>query len=100
MIISLYLDDKILNFKLPTIVSGSYTFDFKETDGSLINVDGKNDKWVLYQTNDVKVVKDSHFVKSVELESNNFYIVQRDGVNYLLYVYDVNKTNIIIFLYV
>ena len=99
MIISLYLDDKILNFKLPTIVSGSYTFDFKETDGSLINVDGKNDKWVLYQTNDVKVVKDSHFVKSVELESNNFYIVQRDGVNYLLYVYDVNKTNIISYEY-
>ena len=99
MIISLYLDDKILNFKLPTIVSGSYTFDFKDVEGSLINIDAKDGKWMLYQTDDVKVVKDNHFVKEVVLESNNFYIVQREEINYLLYVYDVMKTNIIAYEY-
>ena len=99
VIISLYLDDRILNFKLSTIVSGSYTFDFKETDGSLINIDAKDGKWFLYQTADVKVIKDNHFVKAVALESNNFYIVQRDEINYLIYTYDVKKTNMISYEY-
>ena len=32
MIIKLFLDDKIVNFKLPSIISGSYTFDYEETE--------------------------------------------------------------------
>lgn len=99
MIISLYLNDKIVNFKLPTIISGSYAFDFEENDGSLINVDGVDGKWILYQTDDVKIVNYDQFLDTVELTPNNFYTVKRDDKIYLLYVYNVNDTNMLSFSY-
>ena len=95
MIISLYLNNKILNFKLPTMISGSYTFDYEKNEGSLINIDGTSGKWILYQTNDVKIIENNQYVEKIELASNRFYVVERDNKRYLLYVYDVLKTNMI-----
>ena len=100
MIISLYLDDKIVNFKLPTIVSGSYTFDYdEEYDGSLINIDGKNKRWVLYSTDDVKIMNFDQYTESAELEHNRFYTLRRDNKDYLIYVYSVSETNMIAYSY-
>ncbi|MBR1416202.1 MAG: type VII secretion protein EssC [Bacilli bacterium] len=86
MNISLYLQDRIVMFKLPTEVSGSFSFDWQDNDNKLINVDAINGSWVLYQTDDVKIVDSNNsYIDSVELVPNNFYILERDKIKYLIY---------------
>ena len=99
MIITLYLEDKILNFKLPTYISGSYTFDFEEDEGSLINIDGIDNKWILYQTEDSKIVENGQFVEKVQLISNRFYTLQKNDKVYLIFVYDTTQTNMLAYNY-
>ena len=86
MKISLFLTEKILDFRLPSEVSGSFSFDDKMSDSKLINIESREGKWVLYSTSDVKVISNNLIVDDVSLIPNNFYVVKRDNVSYLLYV--------------
>ena len=89
MIIKLFLDDKIVNFKLPSIISGSYTFDYEETESKLINVEERNGIWTLYSTSESKVIVNGNFVDSVEIFDFNFYTINRDNKNYVIFVHSV-----------
>ena len=94
MKITLYLKDKIIVFKLPKEISGSFSFDVdKEEESKLINVEARENGWVLYETKDVKVFADNTFVKEVPLISNHFYILQRDQKNYLIHASELGKSS-------
>ena len=86
MKISLYLSDKIVDFRLPNEVSGSFSFDAVDTDTKLINIEARDGKWFLYQTTDSRVVGASSLVESFELVSNKYYVLERDSKKYLIYV--------------
>ena len=99
MKVSLYLIDKIMDFKLPNVVSGSYSFDFLTVDSKLINIEARDGDWFLYGTDDVSVIYNDNFVSDVKIVVNNFYILKRDNVNYLIYVSDFVSSDILTFSY-
>lgn len=87
MRIELYLLDKIASFSLPKEILGSFSFDYNpEEESKLINIEARDNKWVLYSTQDSKVFNVNNFVNEVELCPNKFYILRRDEKNYLIYV--------------
>ena len=86
MKIYLYLSNQVKIFYLPEIVSGSYSFDIDENEvDKLINVNSKDDKWILSSTDACKVLSGSQYVEEDELlqkvyqlgkESRNFMLLQ------------------------
>ena len=90
MLISLFLNDKIVNFQLPNIVSGSFCFDFEDNESKLINIEAKNNKWVLYRTSEVSIINNNVIVDEIEVVPNNFYFLKRDNKNYLIFITDMN----------
>ena len=87
MKIYLFYQDIIKVFRLPFVVSGSFTFDpLENSDSNLINVKSSNYKWLLYSTEDVKVVFNNEIISSTELKPNTYYILHRYGKNYLIFV--------------
>ncbi len=89
MRITLYLKNKIMQFILPTDISGSYSFDEKEDEESkLINIESVNNEWKLYSTNDVTIEINNQDVQSTVIKPNNFYFLKRLDVTYIIYVSD------------
>ena len=89
MIIKLFLMDKIVSFQLPSIISGSYSFDYEDVESKLINIEERNGIWTLYSTSDSKIVLNDNYVDSVEVFDFSFYILNRDGKNYIIYIHSV-----------
>ena len=57
MKITLYLVDKIKEFILPTQISGGFSFDANDLEeNKLINIEAKDNSWVLYSTDDIFVI--------------------------------------------
>ena len=93
----------ITTFLLPKTVIGSFRFDVDEKEEKkLINIDEKNGKWVLYSTNDVKIVINGNETEEIPLENYEFYYIKRDEKINIIYVvpimeyfkfykYDINK---------
>ena len=76
MNITLYLSNKIVNFKLPMIVSGSFSFDADDNEESkLINIEANDNDWILYQTQDVTSIQSSGYTSRIKLTPNTFYIL-------------------------
>ena len=87
MKIDLFLADKLLHFILPKEVNGSFSFDENEDEESkLINIEERENKWVLYSTTDSKVILNNTVVDNVKIEAGNFYILRKKDKNYLIYV--------------
>ena len=87
MKIYLYLMDRIMMFKLPNEVSGSFSFDPSEEDDSkLINIEARKGQWVLYSTNDSKIMNSNIEVDSTIIEPNSYYIIKKNDKNYLIYI--------------
>ena len=79
--------DKILKFTLPEQISGSFSFDYNEdSDIKLINIEAKDDKWYLYTTDDVNVIYNNSITDGLYLELNNYYLLQKNSQNFLIYV--------------
>ena len=55
MKISLFLSDGIINYNLPTEISGSFSFSDGKSNNTLINVEARNGKWYLYSTSEVQI---------------------------------------------
>lgn len=86
MRITLFLEDKLLEFRLPKEISGSFSFDENiDEENKLINIEAKSGVWYLYATQDVTIVS-SQLVKETPIEPNTFYELIRDNKKYLFYV--------------
>ena len=87
MKIYLYLKDKIRIFTLPQIVSGSYNFDEEDdSEDKLINIDAKDNKWILYSTDESKIVQNNQYIKELPLVPYNYYTLKKNKTNYVIYV--------------
>ena len=94
MKIYLYLSNQVKIFYLPEMVSGSYSFDIDDNEvDKLINVNSKDNKWVLSSTEACKVLSGSQYVKEDELLPNKFYVITRYNVNFLIYVTQYDELN-------
>ena len=96
MKIYLFLRDRLVNFFLPKEVEGCFSFDEDSNeDIKLINVEARDGKWVIYSTNDSKIVSNNNFIDSVILASNSFYVLRRNNVDYLIYVTDLISNDLV-----
>ena len=87
MKIYLYLKNKIMSFSLPQKISGSFSFDENtEEESKLINIEARDSNWYMYSTTDVSIGRDGSSVTGVNLEEDNYYILNRFGETYLIYV--------------
>ena len=92
MKIYLYYNNKIKVFYLPEDVSGSFGFDVSEEDtAKLINIDARDGKWILHETEFSKVSNGIEFIKEVALTPYSFYVVCKNHKNYLIYVTYANE---------
>ena len=93
MKIYLYLKNKIKIFTLPQIVSGSYNFDEdNEIEDKLINIDAKNNKWILYSTKESEIIYNNKIVEELPLIPNNYYTLRKNGVIYIIYAENLIET--------
>lgn len=100
MKISLYLIDEIINFILPTQIAGSFSFDKDQNEeNKLINVEARDGKWILYSTEDVSVLNNNQRVPYLNLTLNNFYFIQRDNKNFLIYTSPTLLSNYDMYVY-
>lgn len=101
MKIVLYLSKKIIEFKLPNEISGSFSFDAnKDEESKLINIEAINGNWHLYSTSDVAVFDEQgYIVKNIPIKENNFYELKKDNQNFLIYVCSIYERTLIPYLY-
>lgn len=91
MKISLFLQDKIHEFVLTKKILGSFSFDIDANEeNKLINVDAKSGRWILYSTDDVKIIDNNFIIDEIELQSDTFYTLVRNNQKYLIYVSNVD----------
>ena len=96
MKIYLYLIDKIISFSLPQQIVGSFSFDENlDEETKLINIEARDNKWVIYSTTDVKIINNNNIIDSTELLPDNFYILTKDGKKYLIYISNLTNNNLI-----
>jgi S-DNA-T family DNA segregation ATPase FtsK/SpoIIIE len=95
MKIYLYLKNRVLNFSLPQEISGSFSFDEDpQEESKLINIEARNNKWILYSTSDVTLVENNSIIGSKVIDTNSFYTIRRDEQDYLIYVSNLLENNI------
>ena len=101
MRIYLFLNDRIVDFSLPKEVAGSFSFDFNnDEEAKLINVEAKNGEWVIYSTVDVSVISgENNILCRQNLVNNNFYVLRRRDINFLIYVSDLSLNKIYLYSY-
>ena len=97
MLVTLFLSDKVLYYRLPTEVSGSFSFYPENEEEKLINIEGIDGKWKFYSTSDSEIISNGLSIETAELVSNSFYVLKRNNVSYLVYVSDFSLGNMFIF---
>ena len=100
MKITLYLQDKIVTFKLPSEISGSYSFDEDPNEeAKLINIEARDNVWTLYSTSEVNILNADGYIKDTPLNTNSFFILRRNNQNYLIYVSKIAFANMLTYIY-
>ena len=99
MKIYLFLANKIVTLSLPEEVSGSFSFDENDVNTKLINIEARDNKWVLYSTPDSTVINNGSPVDFIDATPNTFYIIQRDKKNYLIYITNINDNKLAVYQY-
>lgn len=100
MKITLYLQDKIVTFKLPSEISGSYSFDEDPNEeAKLINIEARDNVWILYSTSYVNILNADGYIKDTPLNVNTFFILRRNNQNYLIYVSKIAFANMLTYIY-
>ena len=83
MKIDLYTNEKIFTFTLPNIMQGIYKFDMdKEQPYKLINIEARDNNWVLYSTKNSQILNGNNIIQNVVLSPDNFYVLKRNNKNY------------------
>ncbi len=98
MIISLFLLEKIVKFKLPNEISGSYSFYSDDSESKLINIEARNGQWYLYKTAETEIIN-NYQERNVAIKPGNFYGLRKENKNYLIYVDELKLNNIYSFTY-
>ena len=99
MKISLFLNDKIVSYKLPVEVSGSFSFTDGKSNNTLINVEARNGKWFLYSTSTVQVYDNNVMLSDIELVAQKCYLLKRNDQLFLIYVSSSSLTGVSVFNY-
>ena len=95
MKIYLYYGNQIYVFNLPEVKSGSYRFDVNEEEVSkLININVKDNQWVLIETEDCKIADAASYLHEIILQENCFYMISRNNKHYLIYVTANDEKNV------
>ena len=90
MKIYLFYPNQIYDFMLPKETEGSFGFDVDKNETSkLINIEAKDNQWIIYSIEGVNVIENGKVIQNAPLQSNTFYIVNRDNKNYLIYAEDI-----------
>ena len=90
MKIYLFLINQIVSFNLPKEVFGSFSFDENDNnDTKLINIEARDGKWILYSTSNVSILDGNQIIEEIPITENNYYILRRDDINYLIYISDL-----------
>ena len=100
MKITLFLEDRLVEYILPSQVSGSYSFDLDDDEvDKLINVEARNGKWVLYSTDSVFIGGNNSVIPTVDIMPNAFYMLSRNNINYLIYTSTISNRVVKSFMY-
>lgn len=100
MKIYLFLADKLYEFDLSKDPFGSFSFDFNpDEENKLIHIEAENNQWVLYSTDDVKIMFDGVPHNRTLLRPNSFYVLIRNDIQYLIYVADIRFCKIFSYKY-
>ena len=95
MKVILFTEKKIHSFYFSTQTSGSYSFDSDENEESkLINIEQRNNKWVLYSTVESKVLLDGNPIESIEIQPNNYYQIKRYNTIHTIYIKLMDENNL------
>ena len=90
MKIYLFLNDRVMTFFLPNQIEGSYSFDPVQDDEiKLINIEERDNKWVIYSTIDSKLMNGEQIISSTVISNNTFYVLRKNNINYLIYITDL-----------
>lgn len=81
---SLYLDDRKIDFYLPSQIYGSFSFGDEDDETKLINIEARENKWVLYSTKEIKVIYNGKEVEEAPLIDNEFYYLKQNDKKYLV----------------
>lgn len=100
MKIYLFLNDKIKKYSLPNDIDGSYNFyhDYS-SDSTLINVEARDGKWIIYSTVDSVVLNGNTPISNFELINNTYYMLRWNNNYYLIYVVDFFKNGLLTYTY-
>ena len=88
----LYIQDQnsVLKFNLPAKIDGSMIFSFKSSSGieNVINVDAKDNNWVLKSNGNVNIIKDSNYILDEIVLKDYMYVpISVSGTNNFLFVF-------------
>jgi len=98
MKIYLFLIDKIKSYLLPEIVEGSYSF-YNIENSKLINIEARDNKWVIYSTKDSKIINGNFYVENTELKNDTYYILKNNEAVYLIYAKNLRNNNFLKYSY-
>lgn len=98
MRIYLFLPAKIKSYLLPQIIEGSYSF-YDIEDNKLINIEARNNKWVIYSTVNSQLLNNNCPIQNLELANNSYYIIRNNNINYLVYATDLKENGFLQYSY-
>ena len=100
MKITLYLENKIIEFMLPEEISGSYSFDENtKSDSKLINIEAYNDNWYIYSTTTSKIMNGNTEVDKLPLTTNTFYFLKKENKIHVIYISNSKESNVLAYSY-
>ena len=87
MLIYILHKDKIYDFSLPAQVEGKLIitdYDDFNSKRNLVNVEAKNNKWFIYENNNVKISYNGKKVEAISLEPYSTYSLNILGIETVL----------------
>ena len=100
MKIDLYTNEKIFTFTLPNMMQGIYKFDMdKEQPYKLINIEARDNNWVLYSTPYVNVLEGNAPILETVISPGKYYFLKREDKIYLIRVSNLYDDSIKYFAY-
>ena len=85
--------NRITKLLLPEKIDGSFWL-MDEDDNNVINVEDSNNRWVMKANDDTKILQNNNSIPSVELVCDNFYYIERNNNQAILYTENTRDNTI------